>query len=139
MIIELNSFPPSSNSMYLSSGRYRNLSPKARAWIASANEQLKDLAQPEEFVGRPLAVLCTFQGPLWRCKNGHIRKADVSSREKCLIDTIFKLWPDMDDSQIYDLRLVKVEAEVEKVIVEMKLLTEEEMLEIKKKLFQVYN
>lgn len=115
--IELPSFPPSVNQLYVSAGRYRNLSPKARLWIAQTKEHLKNLAQPEEFIGKRLKVDVIFQGPLWVCKNGNDRIADVSSREKCLIDTIFSLWPDLDDHKIWEITLRKVEAEQEKVSV----------------------
>lgn len=107
--------PPSSNSMYVSAGRYRNLSPKARKWLQTAREALGDIPEPQEFLGQPLQVKITIESPIWICKNGNTRRTDVISREKILSDFIFSLWPNLDDSFIWDIQMIKVQAEHTKI------------------------
>jgi len=117
MIIELDSIPPSLNKMYMTCGRYRDLSPEARKWKEKTLIQLNGLKTPEEFLEAKLKVQVAFYSPSWHCRNGSIRKRDCSNYEKATMDAIFSSLEGLDDKQIWEITLRKVEAEQEKVSV----------------------
>jgi hypothetical protein len=104
MRILLPTLPPSLNHAYIGQGRWRRLSPEARTW-KEENQQV--LTTPKEWIGKPLAVTITISSRTWHNKNGSIKKKDLANYEKLTIDLIFSAL-EVDDSAIWDLRMVKV-------------------------------
>lgn len=61
----------------------------------------------------------------WYFKNGNMRRKDLQNMDKVLVDAIFdKLG--IDDSQIWDHHLIKVESEDEKTVVQIERILNEE-------------
>jgi len=102
--------------MYLTRGKFRVLSPSARAWKEDTEALLRTLDLPH-MEAKPLRVtVCVHRN--WLTKDGRVKKADVQNREKALLDVIFPVIG-VDDSYVWDLRLIKVQDTEEKTEIEI--------------------
>ena len=104
--------PPSTNqSLVWSRGRLIHTS-QARTYQTQVKEELEpQLVHLQKEIrslkGKPLSMTLTITSPLWRTKTGSIRKSDIENRVKLLVDSLFSLLPDLDDSQLYEEKLIK--------------------------------
>lgn len=57
----------------------------------------------------------------WMCKNGSVKKVDISNREKFLIDAVFDAI-DWDDKFIFEHKMIKVQSAEEKAVITIELL-----------------
>jgi Holliday junction resolvase RusA-like endonuclease len=55
----------------------------------------------------------------WFTKTGTIKKKDIGNREKFLVDSIFNVL-NMDDKQIFEQRMRKIQSNEEKAVIEIK-------------------
>lgn len=115
MRFRLPGLPPSVNQMYAGKAR-RFKSGKFKAW-----EKLALLVIPKEEV--PSNSLCSFRvifvSPRWKTKVGKIRKMDVDSRVKAIMDATFKKLG-VDDSLVWHQTAIKKIGPIEKTEVRIK-------------------
>lgn len=83
------------------------LSPKARSFKSELFNELnenhtKNRKMARELKGKPLIVFIDYVSSKneWFTEDGSIRKIDVDSRHKSLVDVVFKFLR-LDDSQIF--------------------------------------
>jgi Holliday junction resolvase RusA-like endonuclease len=116
LAFSIPSLPPSVNSLYwvLYSMRRIELKPEARAWKTRAKEFIPPFKVGEN---EALSVRITLHGP-WLTKEGKFRKADVTNREKLILDAISEKqgW---DDSRVVSRTVLKRVSDVERVDVEL--------------------
>lgn len=110
------SLPPSSNSLYNIMFHLRRveLKPEARLWKSNAKEYVPKWSVEQT---DKLSINFLFYGS-WYSKEGRLLKKDVTNREKLCLDAIAEKqgW---DDSQVFYRSVSKVQAEQEKVCVEI--------------------
>lgn len=113
-MIELHNllWPPTVNHRYIPRGGRLILSPEHRAYKMQLNlfliAKFKHL-KADHLKGKQLNVEIHYCGPwdVWFTKKNTIKKIDVDSRNKTLLDVVFPFLK-LDDSQIFDLRLKKL-------------------------------
>lgn len=66
------------------------------------------LNSPTEIIKGELSVIITIYSN-WYNKDGTIKKRDVANLEKFITDSIFNNLEDMDDKQIFEISLKKVQ------------------------------
>ena len=131
----ITSKPCSVNSAYISQGRFRKLSPDARAFKLSAGteilEQLQHLLDVEPGALQPLsgsrlALKLSYHRSNWLTKSGTIRKVDIASYEKLTVDTVFEALaqylPGLDDSLLFEVALKKIEDGKEYITIEIEVI-----------------
>jgi len=76
------------------------------------NEQRKQLGfDIRDFQERQLKVRVEVHED-WYCKNGAVKRKDVSNREKFLIDTVFEAL-DLEDKFIWEHEMAKIQSDEE--------------------------
>jgi len=106
------------NSAYMTRGRFRVLTEEARNFKTRIAQQVKDIINKDQLnqlkKADTLAVCIEIESPTWICKNGHLRKKDIASAEKCLTDAIFSELG-VDDSKIFQLQMNKKLGNIETI------------------------
>ncbi len=119
--LKFNVFPISINKLYV------NIPGQKRRFVSTEGKRFKKLIEDEvkkliadtdllhylsSLEGKELTLSVKIVSNSWLLKDGKtIRKKDISSCEKALVDSIFDAFKlsglNLDDSQIWDLRLLK--------------------------------
>ena len=110
---------PTINHLYYHRGNIKILKTEARELQKKINDIVQgfsinhgvNLFSP----GQPLKVVVEIYED-WYFKNGEVKKADVSNREKFLIDSVFKALQ-IDDKYIFENTFKKVQSQEEKAII----------------------
>ena len=58
----------------------------------------------------------------WHNKDGSIKKRDIANLEKFITDSIFSALPNMDDRQIFEIKLIKIQSNEEKSVINIEVL-----------------
>ena len=131
--LKFNVFPISINKLYV------NIPGQKRRFISTDGRKFKKLIEEEvrkilteakllkyvsSLEGKRLMVSIKVTSPTWLLKDRKsIARKDISSCEKALIDSIFavfgELGIELDDKQIWDLRLIKDVGEEDLTLVEI--------------------
>lgn len=125
-----NVFPISINKLYV------NIPGQSRRFVSSEGKAFKAIVEAEvlttlknkdsiqyisTLIGKRLGVIIRIKSPSWVLKDGITsRRKDCANGEKALSDSIFKainsLNIDLDDSQIWDLRIIKELSDTDETI-----------------------
>lgn len=70
---------------------------------------------------KPLRVIVEVHED-WFCKNGSVKKKDISNREKFLIDSIFDALG-LDDKFIFEHQMKKIQSTEEKAVISIEEIT----------------
>lgn len=97
LILELNSFPPSVNNYWLSNGKYRYLSPRARSFRQHVIDSMPKDWDP--FLGK-LQLLVELFPPDRRIR-------DIDNTNKSLMDSLEHARAYINDSQVDKLTVVR--------------------------------
>lgn len=108
---------PTVNLMYATFRGYRVKSKEARELAKEVDLIVK--STPTEIIKGELNVNITIYSN-WYNKNGTIKKRDIANLEKFITDSIFSNLEDMDDSQIFNINLKKIQSDKEYTEVEIK-------------------
>ena len=131
--LKFNVFPISINKLYV------NIPGQKRRFISTDGRKFKKLIEEEvrkilteakllkyvsSLEGKRLMVSIKVTSPTWLLKDRKsIARKDISSCEKALIDSIFAVFGELgfelDDKQIWDLRLIKDVGEEDLTLVEI--------------------
>lgn len=103
---------PTINHMYGFRG-YHKFFTKEGKLLRKRIEDICLAAQPAtaEYADKKLSIVVEIHEN-WFCKNGAIKKVDISNREKFLVDSVFNAIG-LDDKQIFDHRMMKVQDDKE--------------------------
>jgi Holliday junction resolvase RusA-like endonuclease len=114
--------PVSVNKLYFQprGSRTRILTPEGRLFKQNASLsvllQLSLVTNLAYICYKPIKLELHYHGN-WVNKNGSIKKKDIANYEKAVIDALFDAFKkdgiELDDSQIFEMRLVKVQSEQE--------------------------
>ena len=117
LIFSLPSLPPSMNSLYqiIYSQRRIEMKPEVRLWKSRAKGFIPTWRIEE---GEELDLEFRMEGN-WLYKNGKPKRMDVQNLLKVVIDALCEKWG-VDDSRVREIRAVRVQAEVERVLVTAK-------------------
>jgi len=119
--LRFNVFPISTNKLYV------NIPGQKRRFISTEGKKFKKLIEEEvkktlvntellhylsALEGKQLTLFIKIISPSWLLKDSKtIRKKDISSCEKALVDSVFDAFKisglSLDDSQIWSLHLIK--------------------------------
>ncbi len=116
MIIKIPFKTPTVNLMYATFNGHRVKSKVARE-LSKEVEKIVERMQIEEILGE-LKVEITIHSN-WYNKNGTIKKRDIANLEKFITDSIFNALPSMDDRQIFEISLKKVQDDEEFAIIKI--------------------
>ena len=118
---------PTINHIYFTWNNRRILTAKAKKLKKEIKEICYDTLQEHMYLldGKKLKVAIEVHED-WYCKNGSVKRKDISNREKFLVDAIFDS-VDGDDKFIFEHTMKKVQDTEEFAIV-----TIEEIKEVKK-------
>jgi len=122
MIIKINEKTPSIDGAYWHRGNVKILKNEYR----DLRERIKDIVRNEESdfnTDMKFKVGIVVSGH-WMTKKNTIYKSDLANKEKFLIDSIFPALG-VDDSQIWDIHLTKIDSKEDFTIVEIECLTQE--------------
>ena len=111
MLIELKFKTPTVNLMYSTFNGHRVKSKEARE-KAKLVEEIMEKMELEDIQGE-LNVEIEIHSPRWYNKDGSIKKRDIGNLEKFITDSIFACLPNMDDKQIFTIKLDKIPDEEE--------------------------
>jgi len=107
---------PTINNMYV---QFRNLRIKSKISKEQAEEVKKIvLNTPTEIIKGELNVNITIYSN-WYNKDKTIKKRDIANLEKFITDSIFNNLEDMDDKQIFNITMNKIQSNEEYTIVEI--------------------
>lgn len=117
LIFTLPSLPPSSNAIYqvIYSQRRIEMKPEVRLWKSRAKAFIPTWPIPE---GEELDLEFRMEGN-WLYKNGKPKRMDVQNLLKVVIDALCEKWG-VDDSRVRQIRAVRVQGEMERVVVSAK-------------------
>lgn len=129
MKFKINSMGISVNQMYITKGRFRILSPKAREWKEKIKKEIvnqinkKEREELKKMINQKLYVSLVFISSTWLNKDETIKKKDCASYEKITCDTFFEALREieekLDDKQIWDLHIKKKEGICEETYIEL--------------------
>lgn len=124
--------PVSVNQLYVNiPGQSRRfISAKGKAFKAAIESEVSNIIKTipdasdilSQFEGKKLSVLIQICSPSWYLKDGvTLRKIDISSSEKALVDSIFSAFTsngfNLDDHQIFSETLQKIDSDEPSIIV----------------------
>jgi len=114
--IEIPFKAPTVNQMYATFNGRRVKSKEARIFKKEVEEIMKDQTY-ENMEGQLDVEVLVYSN--WFNKDGKIKKKDVANYEKAIIDSVFANL-EMDDSQIFEIKLYKIQSQIERseVIIE---------------------
>ena len=117
LIFSMHSLHPSINSLYqiIYSQRRIEMKPEVRLWKSRAKGFIPTWRIEE---GEELDLEFRMEGN-WLYKNGKPKRMDVQNLLKVVIDALCEKWG-VDDSRVREIRAVRVQAEVERVLVTAK-------------------
>lgn len=118
MIIEIPFKTPSVNHLYT---RHRYTGAKImKSEAKKLKEEIILLCKDkscDELLNNKLSIFVEIHED-WNYKNGNVKRADISNREKFLIDAVFD-GLGLDDKMVFDHRMVKVQSDEEKAIIKI--------------------
>lgn len=97
---------PTVNTMYATFNGHRIKSKEARELSKEVDLIVK--STPTEIIKGELSVNITIYSN-WHNKDGSIKKRDIANLEKFITDSIFNNLEEMDDSQIFEINLKKIQ------------------------------
>lgn len=109
MMFRMQLKAPTVNQMYSTFRGHRVKSKAARDFAKDVENLMKSI--PLDNIEGELIVIIKIYSR-WYNKNGTIKKKDIANFEKAIIDSIFSNL-EMDDSQIFELKLQKIHSETE--------------------------
>lgn len=112
MKIEIPFKTPSINHLYAQRGWRKFLTPEAK----SLKKEIHKLVPKDSFKKTSQLRVIVEIYENWFTKKGDIKRVDVSNREKFLIDSIFDKLK-VDDKQIFDHTMRKIQSDEEKSVV----------------------
>lgn len=107
---------PTVNHLYYHRGNIKVLIKEARVL---REEILKLIPVNNEFTDGDLLEVEVYICENWFCRNGDIKRKDISNREKFLLDSVFQ-GLNLNDKQIFKHSMFKVQSEEEKTIIKIK-------------------
>ena len=107
---------PTINLMYATFNGNRVKSKEARL----LGKEVADIVlnSPTEIINGELSVLIEIHSN-WYNKDGTIKKRDIANLEKFITDSVFEYLDDMDDKQIFELKMKKIQSEEEFSIIKI--------------------
>ena len=116
---------PTVNNMYVTftpKGGRRTMRIKSKESKAAA-EDVKEiiLNGPFKKIEGPLRVDMEIYSN-WHNKDGSIKKRDIANLEKFITDSIFSNIEGMDDSQIFQLSMIKMQSDKEEAVINIEAL-----------------
>ena len=103
--------------MYATYNGNRVKSQEARE-LSKEVEKIIERMPMEEILGELKVEIIIHSN--WYNKNGSIKKRDIANLEKFITDSIFNALPSMDDKQIFEISLKKVQDEEEFALIKIK-------------------
>ena len=156
MIFIFKGLPPSDNSLYMTRGKFRVLSPEARQYKKDIEEStLLQIASQDSAIHRScpsipdtdayttqilnlkdkLLIVNVLLTGSWYTKTDSIRKRDCQNYTKAVIDSLFNamktIEPTLDDSQIWFIQVAKIQGEKEQTEIALRLISDKEEKEDK--------
>jgi len=125
MRIELPWKTPTINHLYGQHGKVKYLKPEAKGLREEIKKiifrmDLSDMHDKDSHLQVHVQVLED-----WYCKNGTVKRKDVSNREKFLIDSIFEAL-ELDDKMIFKHTMEKIQSDHEGCIIDITKYTTED-------------
>lgn len=114
MRIEIPFKTPSVNHLYFTFRNLKILTKEARELKKQILEIVEE--KPELFEKKLKVIVEIYEN--WYYKNGAVKRADVSNREKFLIDAVFD-GLGIDDRYIFEQILIKKQSEKEFAVIEI--------------------
>jgi Holliday junction resolvase RusA-like endonuclease len=108
---------PTINHLYWHRGNIKIMTTEAKKIKAEITKIIDDMLLTDKYIphGALLKVIVLIYED-WNCKNGEVKRKDISNREKFMTDSIFDALG-IDDKFIFEHTMKKIQSTEEKAII----------------------